>query len=102
MSPSLYRSVAEKAVFDCATVTVVYVRRLLAVSRCAATLVMKNAGRRIYSAWREPRSLKCSLEWQLYITARSDHQSVHEGVEKMDTRPALPSDFLVPHVCGSC
>lgn len=38
--------------------------------------------------------MKCSLEWQLYITARSDHESDHEGVEKMDTRPALPSDFF--------
>ena len=94
MSPSLYSFVAEEAVFRCATVTLLYVRRLLAVLRCAATLVKKNAGRRIYSAWRKARSMKCSLESQLYITARSVHRSDTQEVEKKDTRPALPRDFL--------
>ena len=79
--------------FRCATVTLVNVRRLLAVPSCAATLVKRNAGRRIYSAWRKARSMKCSLEWQLYITARSVHRCVINEVEKKDTRPALPRDF---------
>ena len=97
MSPSLYRSVAETAVFRCANVTLVDVRRLLAVPRCAATLVKRNAGRRIYSAWRKARSMKCSLEWHLYITARSVHRCVINEVEKKDTRPALPRDFWQKH-----
>lgn len=37
----------------------------------------------------EPGSVKCSLEWQLYITARSVHRRVNNEVEKKDTRPAL-------------
>lgn len=37
--------------------------------------------------------MKCSLEWQLYITARSVHRCVIQEVEKKDTRPALPRDF---------
>ena len=57
-------------------------------------LVMKNAGRRIYGAWRKSGSVKCSPEWQLYITARLVHKSVNNEVEKKDTRPALLRDFL--------
>lgn len=40
----------------------------------------------------ETGSVKCSPDWQLYITARSVYISVSREVEK-DTRPALPSDF---------
>ena len=99
MSPSLYEAVVEKALFRCAIVTLVYLRRLLAVSRCDASLVMKNAGRRINGAWKKPGSVKCSLEWQLYITARSVHRSVNNEVEKRDTRPALLRDFWQRSPC---
>lgn len=93
MSPSLYGSVAEETFDQYETVTLLCLRRLLAVSRCAANLVMNNAGRRICGAWRKPGSVKCSPEWQLYITARSVHRRVNNGVEKKDTRPALVGDF---------
>ncbi len=83
MSPSLYGSVAEEALFWYETVTLLCLRRLLAVSRCDASLVMKNAGRRIYGAWGKPGSVKCSPEWQLYMTARSVHRRVNNEVENV-------------------
>ena len=41
MSPSLYASVAEKASFRFEAVALLCSNRLLAVSRCGATLVVK-------------------------------------------------------------
>lgn len=93
MSPFLYESVAEEALIRSETVTLLCLKRLLAVSRCDASLVTKNAGRRIFGAWRKPGSMKCSPEWQLYITARSVHRRVNNEVEKKDTRPAQVGDF---------
>lgn len=74
-------------------VTLLCLRRLLAVSRCDASLVLRNAGRRIYGAWKKPGSVRCSPEWHLYITARSVHRRFNNEVEKKDTRPALLWDF---------
>ena len=62
MSPSLYESVAEEALIRFETLTLLYLRRFLAVSRCDASSIMKNAGRRICGAWRKPGSVKCSPE----------------------------------------
>lgn len=99
MSPLLYGSEGEEALVRFDTITLLCIRRLLAVSRCDASLVLKNAGRRIYGAWREPGSVECSPEWQLYITARSVHRRVNNEVEKKDTRTAQVKDFWQHSPC---
>ena len=68
-------------------------RRLLAVFRYDATLVIKECRSENLWCMEETGSVKCSPDWQLYITARSVYISVSREVEKKDTRPALPSDF---------